>query len=379
MSIRKRGTRATLVCGLLLLLLTGGIVVSASARDSPVIVSEVVADGDRLMVTLLNSAPIGSSIGEWQLSTGETEVVLPRKMVLRGFARVTVPVPTPRGGKAESLKFIAPGGEIVQVLEDPVHIWRSGDIFSLHGVDRYRYIIVYDQFSGDERVHGCYEVEQEPDGGWVVSKFVHGQEVFSDAFMVAEGARFLDSVELDDVIVTDTTPGNDGQSYYGQTLGALFGGRTDPGPTTTPEPTLTPEPTAPHWPVLTPTPVQPSASLTPPVEVPPPATETGTPTPPTPIESPTPVSSVTIGGPEPTLTAPQDAITIEPTPLITTINPINRFGSRRTTAWAGYAWNRQPVAIATPVSGPIVEPVSGSARSHGSFSRSYPSWARWSR
>lgn len=379
MSIRKRGRRGTLLCGLLLLLLTGGVVVSASATDSPVIVSEVVADGDRLMVTLFNSAPFGSSIGEWQLSIGTTDVILPRKMALRGFGRVTIPVPTPKGGGVESLKFIAPGGEIVQVLEDPVHTWRSGDIFSLHGVDRYRYIIVYDQFSGGERVHGCYEVEQEPDGGWVVSKFVHGQEVFSDAFMVAEGARFLDSVELDDVVVTDTTPGNDGQSYYGQTLGALFGGRTDPGPLTTPEPTPTPEPTAPHWPVLNPTPAQPSALPTTPAEEPTPTPETGTPTPPTPVQSPTPVSSMTIGGPVPTLTAPPDAITVEPTPLITTINPINRFGSRRTTVWAGYAWSRQPVAITTPVAGPIVEPVSGSLRSHGGFSRSYPSWPRWSR
>ena len=202
MSIRQRGRRAALFCGLLLLLVTGGAVVAASATDSPVIVTGVDTDGDRLMVTLLNSEPAVSSIGGWQISTGSTRSILPTKMVLGGFARVTVPVPLPEGEEVESLRVIAPSGETVQVLEDPVHTWTPGDIFSLHGVDRYRYIIVYSQVSGVERVHGCYEVDRTTDGDWVVSQFVHGQEVFSDSFMATEGARFLDSAMLDDVIVT---------------------------------------------------------------------------------------------------------------------------------------------------------------------------------
>lgn len=379
MSIRQRGRRAALFCGLLLLLVTGGAVVAASATDSPVIVTGVDTDGDRLMVTLLNSEPAVSSIGGWQISTGSTRSILPTKMVLGGFARVTVPVPLPEGEEVESLRVIAPSGETVQVLEDPVHTWTPGDIFSLHGVDRYRYIIVYSQVSGDERVHGCYEVDRTTDGDWVVSQFVHGQEVFSDSFMATEGARFLDSAMLDDVIVTDTTPGNDGQSYYGRTLGSLFGGVADPGPWATPEPTVTPEPTAPHWPVLTPTPTHLPESPTTPGGVPTEMTVTVTPTPATPQQSLTPVPSATTHDPEPTLTAPTDGIAVEPTPTIAPVSPFNQFGSRRTTGWAGYVWSRQPVGITTPSAGPVIEPVPENTRSHGSFSRSYPTWSRWNR
>ena len=131
MSIRQHGGRAALLCGLLLLL-TGGAAVSAATTDSPVVITGVVPDGDRLEVTLFNGAPCAESIGEWQLSTGSTRTALPKGLILGGFARVTVPVHLPPDGKVEILRLSMPDGKDVQVLEDPVHTWMPGDIFSLH-------------------------------------------------------------------------------------------------------------------------------------------------------------------------------------------------------------------------------------------------------
>lgn len=381
MSIRQHGGRAALLCGLLLLL-TGGAAVSAATTDSPVVITGVVPDGDRLEVTLFNGAPCAESIGEWQLSTGSTRTALPKGLILGGFARVTVPVHLPPpDGKVEILRLSMPDGKDVQVLEDPVHTWMPGDIFSLHGVDRYRYIIVYSQVSDDERVYGCYEVDQAADGGWFVSQFIHGQEVFSEAFMEREGARFLGAVRLDDVVVTDTTPGNDGQTYYGRTLGSLFGGGAGPAPWTTPEPTVSPEPTAPLWPVLTPT-RTPSATLTStPTGVPPATSVPATSVPVTPAPtSPLPSASIEPTAPtaEPTpslTTVPSYPVTIEQTP---TTETFGRFGSRRVAGWAGHGWYRQPVTVTTPVAEPT-SPVPERTRSDGGFYRSYPSWTRWNR
>ncbi len=144
---------------------------------------------------------------------------------------------------------VAADGEPFQVPPDPAHVWVAGDVFSLHGVDQYRYVVVYTRDTADGLVHGCYEVDQEASGRYVVSQYVHGQEVFGDAFIDEQGGRFLENVPLNEVVITDETPGGNGESYYGQTLGSIYGAANAPSPTTTAEPV----PPAAHWPSIAPT------------------------------------------------------------------------------------------------------------------------------
>lgn len=371
--------------------------VTAADTDSPVVIAKVAADGDRMTVTLLNTAPYTAVVDGWQLSTGETGTTLPAGSTLGGFARTVVTVPLPAGESVPALRLSTSTGETVQLLEDPAHRWAAGDIFSLHGVDRYRYVVVYSQDTDDDRVHGCYEVDQDTDGDWIVSQFVHGQEVFADTFMVDQGARYLDRVSLDNVTITDTTPGNEGQSYFGRTLGSLFNGVAAPGPSTTPEPTPTPSPvpTAPHWPVLTPTPtltVSPSAAPTP-GETPQVTTTPGIPNP-----TPEPSATGTAVQPVPTELTPTlepnatgTAVQPVPTELISTPEPTlepapattdeSRFGNRRYAGWSrpDGAWSRHPVTPSNPSSDLTIAPTSGTSRSTGSFARPYHTWSWWTR
>jgi hypothetical protein len=148
----------------------------------------------------------------------------------------------------------ADDGEPFQVLSDPAHVWVAGDVFSLHGVDRYRYVVVYTRDTADSQVHGCYEVDRTDSGRYVVSQYVHGQEVFGDAFIAEQGGRFQENVPLDQVAITDDTPIDGGRTYFGMTLGSIFGAANAPLPTETPEPVPTallrpnPAPTAaPTW------------------------------------------------------------------------------------------------------------------------------------
>ena len=217
-------------------------------------------------------------------------------------------------------------GEPFQVPADPAHVWVAGDVFSLHGVDQYRYIVVYTRDTADGLVHGCYEVDQEASGRYVVSQYVHGQEVFGDAFIDEQGGRFLENVPLNEVVITDETPGGNGQSYYGLTLGSIYGSANAPSPTTTPEPV----PPAAHWPSLAPT----QASK--PVQA-------------TPTAAPTGVVSVTrTPGPEPTV--PDDAQpfpmpTVNPTavlPVVTEPTPVEPTGT------PGLAPGAAPVLEPTP-------------------------------
>ena len=175
----------------------------------------------------------------------------------------------------------AADGEPFQAPADPTHVWVAGDIFSLHGVDQYRYIVVYTRDTADGLVHGCYGVGQEASGRYVVSQYVHGQEVFGDAFIAEQGGRFIENVPLDQVVITDNTPVDGGKTYFGLTLGSIYGAANAPASLTTPEPV----PTAPHWPSFTPTQAPKVTQATP-----------------TPTAAPTGVVSVTrTPGPEPTV------------------------------------------------------------------------------
>ena len=107
---------------------------------------------------------------------------------------------------------------------DPAHVWVAGDVVSLHGVDRYRYVVVYTRDTADGLVHGGYEV----------SPYVHGQEVFGDGFIAEQGGRFIENVPLGEVAITDDTPADGGKTYFGLTLGSIFGAANAPVPTATP-------------------------------------------------------------------------------------------------------------------------------------------------
>lgn len=139
-------------------------------------------------------------------------------------------------------------GDPYQVPTDATHVWVAGDVFSLHDADQYRYVVVYTRDTADGIVHGCYPVDQEPAGQYVVSQYVHAQEVFGDAFIAAQGGRFIENIPLDDIVITDDTPVNGGKTYFGLSLGSIYGAANAPVPSTSPEPV----PTAPHWPTLAP-------------------------------------------------------------------------------------------------------------------------------
>src|SRR5665647_164443 len=116
----------------------------------------------------------------------------------------------------------AADGEPFQAPPEPAHVRVAGDVFSLHGVDQYRYIVVYTRDTADGLVHGCYQVDQAASGRYVVSQYVHGQEVFGDAFIADQGGRFIENVPLDQVVITDRTPADGGKTYFGLTLGSIY-------------------------------------------------------------------------------------------------------------------------------------------------------------
>lgn len=374
------------VCGLLLLLISGVAAAEAAVTDSPIVISKVAADGGRLTVTLLNTAPFPVAIGGWTIAAGGARATLPTGTVLGGFARSDVPMARPAGGDAFTMALATPDGGTVQLLEDPAHVWVAGDVFSLHGVDRYRYVVVYTRDTADGLVHGCYEVDQADSGRYEVSQYVHGQEVFGDAFLAEQGARFLANVPLNEVVITDDTPGNDGQSYFGMTLGSIFGGANAPSPTATPEPV----PTAPPWPTLTPTQATPTPTAAPTGVVS--VTRTPGPEPTVPGNaSPIPMPTVTSTAAQPIVTEPTPvaptgtpvlvpgaAPVLEPTPEpAVTSAPTRTWGKRFATWQAPSTTGRRVSAAVTPEA--TVTTGSRATRAVRTFGRVYPRWSTFGR
>lgn len=269
----------------------------------------------------------------------------------------------------------------VEALEDSAHAWAAGDVFSLHGVDQYQYIIVYSRDTADGRVHGCYEVQQEPSGRYVVPTYVHGQEVFPGTFIAEQGGRFLANVPLDQVVITDDTPVDGGRTYFGVTLGSIYGG----GPTPTPTATPAGPATVPGWPSLAPTPpagtpapVTTQAPVQAPVDNPdtipyplPTVTQGGAPVGPTEplLPSPTPTQTVlpdTVGpSPDPT---PEPSVTSAPSP--------SRVWGKRLATWqAPSVKARRAPAEVSPAG---TESTTGAkpAGTATRFGRTYPRWSR---
>jgi hypothetical protein len=186
-------------------------------------------------------------------------------------------------------------GEPFPEPPEPAHVYVAGDVFSLHGADQYRYVVVYTRDTADGLVHGCYPVTQEASGRYVVPEYVHAQEVFGDAFIAEQGGRFIENVPPDQIVITDDTPVDGGKTYFGRTLGSIYGAANAPGSTSTPKPV----PSAAHWPSIAPSQATP-----------------------TPTAAPTGVVSVTrTPGPEPTV--PLDASPIPmPTVIPTNVLPI---------------------------------------------------------
>jgi hypothetical protein len=370
------------LCGLLLLFLSGVAAVQAVDVDSPVVISNVAANDDRLVVTLLNTAPYPVDIDSWQLAAANERVTVPPGTVLGGFSGREVTLSRPEGESVFTLVLESATGETVQRLEDPVHAWVDGDIFSLHGVDRYRYIVVYSRTTDDGPVHGCYEVEQDGTGAYVVSQFVHGQEVFSDSFMVEQGARYLDHAPLNDVVITDTRSDNDGRTYYGRTLGSIFGANQDPEPTVTPTPT--PEQTAPAWPTRTPTHVTTTSPVTSPTPIP--TSDQTVPTPsPTPVPTASPVPTVTttapaattpvVTTPEPTVTTPEPTVMVTPSAEPTLGTPSSGVPGKRYAAWqAPTRRANRELTGSSPIA--TITPGASRTRTIRSFARTYPRWAQ---
>ncbi len=288
----------------------------------------------------------------------------------------------------------AADGEPFQVPADPAHVWVAGDVFSLHGVDLYRYIVVYTRDTADGLIHGCYEVDHADSGRYEVSQYVHGQEVFGDTFIDEQGGRFLENVPLGEVVITDDTPGNDGQSYFDMTLGSIFGGANAPSPTETPEPI----PTVAHWPTLAPTHATQaptsaptgvvSVTRTPGMEPAPPSDA-----PPIPMPTVTPAAVQTIVT-EPSLVEPTGtpgfvpgatpvlvpgaAPFIEPTPdPAVTSTPSRVWGKRFATWQAPSTAGRRVSAGATPAA--TVMSGSRTPRSVASSIRIYPPWSSFAR
>ena len=261
-------------------------------------------------------------------------------------------------------------GEPFQVPADPAHVWVAGDVFSLHGVDRYRYIVVYTRDTADGLVHGCYEVDRTDSGDYEVSQYVHGQEVFGDAFIAEQGGRFIENVPLGEVAITDDTPGNDGQSSFGMTLGSIFGAANAPVPTETPGAV----PTAKQWPTQVP-----AAAPTGVVSV----TFTPGPTPslpsnPQPYPMPT-VSTTPVLPVETVMTAPDVAPVLEPATLepAVTSEPTPVRGKRFATWQAPSTTGRRVSAAVTPEA--TVTTGSRAVRPTRTFGRIYPPWSPFAR
>lgn len=368
----QRGRGLIAVCGFLLLLFSG-VAAAAVVTDSPIVISKIVADGDRMTVTLLNTAPYPVVVGGWMIAAAGERAMLPAGTALAGLARTNVPMVRPAGTEAFTMTLGSPEGETMQVLEDPAHVWVAGDVFSLHGVDRYRYIVVYTRDTEDGLVHGCYEVDLVDPGRYEVSQYIHGQEVFGDAFIAEQGGRFIENVPLDEVVITDDTPADGGKTYFGLTLGKIFGAANAPLPTT-PKPV----PTAPHWP--TPAPVQATTAQT----VAPTGTADLTQTP-----APAPTATATTSQPvatEPTppvstalpVFTPATAPVLEPTPEpVVTSAPVPVWGKRFAAWQAPSTSGRRVAASVTPEA--IVTVGAKATRPARSSARVYPRWSPFAR
>lgn len=361
------------VCGLLLLLFS--VVAAASAvTSSPVVISKVAADGDRMTVTLLNTLPYPVVVGGWTIAAAGGQATLPAGTTLAGLARADVPMARPSGTEAFTMTLGSPEGETMQVLEDPVHVWVAGDVFSLHGVDRYRYIVVYTRDTDDGLVHGCYEVDLVAPGRYEVSQYIHGQEVFGDAFIAEQGGRFIENVPLDEVVITDDTPADGGKTYFGLTLGSIYGAANVPLPSTTPEPV----PAAPHWPTLAPDQATAEQTVAPTVTASatqtPAPDPTGTATTSQPVVTePTPTVSTVI----PVLT-PDAAPVLEPTPEPAVTSAPVRVWGKRFAAWqAPSTTGRRVAASVTPEA--TVTVGAKATRPARSFARVYPRWSPFAR
>jgi hypothetical protein len=269
-------------------------------------------------------------------------------------------------------------GEPFQVPVDPTHIWVAGDVFSLHNVDQYRYIVVYTRDTADGRVHGCYPVGQDPvTDRYEVSEYVHAQEVFSDTFLKEQSAKYLANIPLNEVVITDDTPVDSGKTYFGLTLGSIYGASNAPVPTSSPEPI----PTAPHWP--TPAPTQMTAIPTGVVSV----TFTPGPTPSLPSNpQPYPIPTVTMTPVLPVTTAPtvapgDGAQIIEPaTPEPAVTSAPARTWGKRFAIWQAPSTAGRRVSVAGAASGATVGTGGTSTRTaFRAFGRSYPSWSTFGR
>ncbi|MEN6342017.1 MAG: hypothetical protein ABFC89_05600 [Methanospirillum sp.] len=284
----------------------------------------------------------------------------------------------------------AADGEPFQVPASPAHVWVAGDVFSLHGVDQYRYIVVYSRDTADGRVHGCYEVQQEASGRYVVSQYVHGQEVFDEAFLSQQGAKFLANVPLGEVVITDDTPADSGKTYFGLTLGSIYGGANAPSPTTSPEPI----PTAPHWPSATALPVPRSTHAASPTTAPTGVVSVTLTPGPTPSSSnPKPYPMPTVTG---TVALPTQTVTTAPTGasgdgaaiIAPVVEPANteptvtsapsRVWGKRFAAWQAPSITGRRVSPAVSPA-MTLSPGTKTIRMVRSFGRFYPSWSTFGR
>ena len=291
-----------------------------------------------------------------------------------------------------AIQNAAADGEPFLAPTDTTHVWVAGDVFSLHGVDQYRYVVVYSRDTADGLVHGCYEVDHEASGRYVVSQYVHGQEVFGDAFIAEQAGRFIENVPLDQVVITDTTPVGGGKTYFGLTLGSIYGAANAPAALTTPEPV----PTAPHWPTFAPTQASkttrttPTAAPTGVVSV----TRTPGPEPTVPLDaSPIPMPTVVPTAALPIVTEPTDVVptsvpgfeagAVEPVlepatePAVTSV-PFQTWG-KRFAAWQAPSITGRRVAVGVASGSTVTTGSRATWTANRTFGRFYPHWSAFGR
>jgi hypothetical protein len=276
---------------------------------------------------------------------------------------------------------LAADGEPFQAPSEPAHVWVAGDIFSLHGVDQYRYIVVYTRETADGLVHGCYGVDHQASGRYVVSQYVHGQEVFGDAFIAEQDGQLIENVPLDQVVITDDTPVAGGKTYFGQTLGSIYGAANAPGASISPEPA----PTAPRWPSVAPTQATPAPTTAPSGVTS--VTRTPGPEPTVPGDAqPFPVPTVVptaglITATEPTVALPTSvpgaATVIEPTPAISS-RPFQAW-SKRFASWQAPSIGSRRVAAGIASGQTVTTGTRGTWTATRTFDRFYPRWSSFGR